>query len=515
MTVLSASLPRAVLLGATLLPGAALADLAPADVWQHFKDVSTLYGGTLEGATSEQGDTLSVSDMNFALDLPFDAGKLDLDLGAVQFREGSGGTVTLLYPSEMMVKVTYTSKEGETFGGDINMTLEDFVSTASGQPGEITFDYAADRIGVELDVPNLPEGLESYSASGFLADVTGSSAQTLASGLKADSRISIGAHEFTASQSMSLEDEDGRVEVKSSSGGDSLTAEGKTVIPAGGIDLVNLASALRSGLSAIGTADVTGYRTDQVSAKDGAVIARQRVTAASYATTFSLDDTGVLIEGPSEDLRLEIEMPTMGGMLFGANIDSVSGTMRAPLLMEDAFAPAEVKLDLVGLSPDETLWGMFDPTGILPRDPADLSLELTADIRHRVEWLDFANVESAVDALSGLPVEPESAQLNKLRISAAGAEVTGEGAFTFDLTDLQSFDGLPRPEGKLTLRAKGLNALAQKLVKLGMPEDQINGGLMMLGMFSASDPEGGEDARITVLEVTPDGQVLNNGMRLR
>ncbi|MBR9843370.1 MAG: DUF2125 domain-containing protein, partial [Rhodobacteraceae bacterium] len=144
-----------------------------------------------------------------------------------------------------------------------------------------------------------------------------------------------------------------------------------------------------------------------------------------------------------------------------------------------------------------------------------LSLDLTGDIRHRVEWLDFANVETAVEALTGLPVEPESVRLNKLRLSAVGAEVTGEGAFTFDLTDLESFDGMPRPEGKLTLRAKGLNALSEKLLAMGMPEDQITSGLMMLGMFTAPDPEGGDDARMTTLEVTPDGQVLNNGMRIR
>lgn len=515
MIVLSASLPRAVLIGATLLPGAALAELAPTDVWQHFKSLSTLYGGALQGETSEQGDTLTVRDMQFTAALPFNVGTLNVHLGDMQFREASGGTVAMIYPDTMALQVAYTSQDGETFTGGMTIAQQDLVSTASGRPGEIAFDYAATRIDMELDLPDLPEGVENYSGSGFMTDVAGRAVHRLSNGLDADSRIAIGEHAFTTDQSMNLEDETGRVQVTNSSGGDSMTAEGETRIPEGGIDLVNLAGALRSGLSVKGAANISGYRTDMVSTKDGAVIARQRVTAASYATTVALDASGALLEGPSEDLRIEVEMPTMGGMVFGADIASGYGKLRAPLLMDDGFAPADIKIDLTGVSPDEALWGMFDPTGILPREAADLSLDLTGDIRHRVEWLDFANVEDAIDSLAGLPVEPESARLNNVRLSVAGAEVTGEGAFTFDLTDLQSFDGMPRPEGKLTLRATGLNTLAQKLIQLGMPEDQINGGLMMLGMFSAPDPEGGDDARITVLEVTPDGQVLNNGMRIR
>ncbi|MCW8842587.1 MAG: DUF2125 domain-containing protein [Rhodobacteraceae bacterium] len=515
MSVFSAPLSRAMLLGATFVPGAAIADLAANDVWQHFKDVSALYGGALEGTTSQKGETLTITDMRFAADLPFDAGKLAVDLGDIQLREASDGSVSLIYPSNIVLQMRYMSADGETYGGGMTVTHEGLVSKATGRRDEITFDYAASRIDMSLDIPTLPEGLESYSGSGFLSDVTGRSVHQMASGLDADASLSVGKHSFTADQSMRLEDEDGAVQVKNTSGGNSMTAQGKTSIPAGGIDLVDLAASLRSGLAVSGLAKISDYSTNQVTAQDGAVIARQHVTAESYETSMTLNASGASIEGPSEGLRIEVEMPTMGGMIFGADIASGYGKFRAPLLKDETFDAAQIKLDLNGIVLDESLWAMGDPTGILPRDPANLNLDLTGKIRHQVEWLDFANVEAATDTLTGLPVEPESLQLNTLRLSAAGAEITGEGAFTFDLTDLQSFDGMPRPEGKLTLRAKGLNALLQKLQQLGMPDDQIGSGMMMLGMFTAPDPENGEDARKTVLEVTPEGQVLNNGMRIR
>ena len=515
MSVFSASLPRTVVLGAAFLPGAAFAELSADDVWQHFKTVSALYGGALEGETSVSGDELTISGMRFNADLPFDAGKLSLDLGEMALREISGGKVAMIYPSTMVMQLTYTSPDGESFGGGMTLTHQNLVSEASGQPGNITFDYAASRIDVKIDIPELPDGVESYSASGYFTGLSGRSTQDTASGLASEARFEVGEHAFSGDQVMSLEDEDGRMQVTNTSGGAGMTGSGKVTIPENGIDLVNLAKSLRDGFAVSGSANITGYTTNQIMAQDGAVIARQGVSAASYETTVALDRTGVLVEGPSKDLRIEVEMPAMGGMVFGANVASGYGKLRAPLLMDEAFAPAEIKLDLLGLAPDETLWGMFDPTGILPHDAADLSLDLVGQIRHRVEWLDFANVEAAMGALNGLPIEPESVRLNQLRLSALGAEITGEGAFTFDLNDLQSFDGMPRPEGKLTLRAKGLNALSQKLLAMGLPEDDITGGMMMLGMFTMPDPEGGDDARMSVLEVTPDGQVLNNGMRVR
>jgi len=515
MSVLPASLSRAVLVGAIALPGTAFADLSAEDVWQHFQKVSALYGGTLDGDISRQGDTLRITDMQFTADLPFDAGSLSMALGDMGLRETSADAVALDYPATMVLQVTYTSPEGEAYGGGMTVTHDALISTATGSAEEITFDYSASRIDMAIDIPTLPEGLESYSGSGVLNDVTGRAVHRMASGLNADSTISVGEHSFNAVQTMRLDDEDGEVQVRNSSGGDRMTARGKTTIPAEGINLVNLAASLRSGLAVSGSAKISGYTTDQVTAQDGAVVARQRVSAASYETSVALDASGVVIEGPSDDLRIEVEMPTMGGMVFGADIVSGYGKFRAPLLKEEVFAPAEIKLDLSGITLGDNIWAMGDPTGILPRDPADISLDLSGTIRHAVEWLDFANVEAAADALEGLPVEPQSLQLNGLRISAVGAEVTGDGAFTFDLTDLETFDGMPRPEGKLTLRAKGLNALLGKLKQLGIPEDQINGGMMMLGMFTAPDTEGGDDARKTVLEITPDGQVLNNGMRIR
>jgi hypothetical protein len=52
-----------------------------------------------------------------------------------------------------------------------------------------------------------------------------------------------------------------------------------------------------------------------------------------------------------------------------------------------------------------------------------------------------------------------------------------------------------------------------KLVEMGLvPQDQIMGVQMMMGMFAVP---AGEDAYTSKLEVKADGQVLANGQRLK
>ena len=42
---------------------------------------------------------------------------------------------------------------------------------------------------------------------------------------------------------------------------------------------------------------------------------------------------------------------------------------------------------------------------------------------------------------------------------AAGAEVGATGGLTFDNADLATFDGVPRPDGKVTVNIKGVTKL--------------------------------------------------------
>ena len=91
--------------------------------------------------------------------------------------------------------------------------------------------------------------------------------------------------------------------------------------------------------------------------------------------------------------------------------------------------------------------------------------------------------------------------------------LTGTGAFTFDNTDLVTFDGVPAPTGKMELTLKGGNGLLDKLVAMGLiPSDQAMGARMMMAMFAK--PGDGEDTLNSTLEFKDKG-FFANGQRLQ
>ena len=148
---------------------------------------------------------------------------------------------------------------------------------------------------------------------------------------------------------------------------------------------------------------------------------------------------------------------------------------------------------------------MFDPGGAIPRDPASLVLDLSGT---GVLTADFTDPEVAEELEETPPGELTSISINQLLLSLAGAELTGDGKFTF------SNEGdVPMPAGMATVALKGGNALLDTLVGMGLiPQEQAMGARMMLGLFARPV---GDDQLVSEIEVTEDGQILANGQRIR
>jgi hypothetical protein len=107
-----------------------------------------------------------------------------------------------------------------------------------------------------------------------------------------------------------------------------------------------------------------------------------------------------------------------------------------------------------------------------------------------------------------------SIDINALELTAAGASLTGTGAFEIDNSDTQTFSGMPKPVGAVDLKLVGGNGLIDKLVAMGLlPEDQAMGARMMMGLFTI--PSGTPDTLTSKIEVNDQGHVLANGQRLR
>jgi hypothetical protein len=138
-------------------------------------------------------------------------------------------------------------------------------------------------------------------------------------------------------------------------------------------------------------------------------------------------------------------------------------------------------------------------------------LGLNAKVTPFFDFLDPEQQEAAM--MTDVPGELNSVVITELVIKGAGAEITGDGAFTFDNSDLQSFDGFPRPEGQVNFVINGVNGLVDNLILMGLiPEDEAMMPRMMIGMFTTPV---GDDMLTSTIEVNSEGHVLANGQRLR
>jgi len=161
----------------------------------------------------------------------------------------------------------------------------------------------------------------------------------------------------------------------------------------------------------------------------------------------------------------------------------------------------------------DMIWGIFDPAAQLPRDPATVAIDLTGKVNLLFDLLDTKQM-TAVESGEIAPGELNAVTLNNITVSAVGAALTGSGDFTFDNSDLETFDGMPAPTGAIDLKLVGGNGLLDKLVAMGMlPEDQAMGARMMMGLFAVAGA--GEDTLTSKIEVNDQGHVMANGQRLK
>ncbi len=120
-----------------------------------------------------------------------------------------------------------------------------------------------------------------------------------------------------------------------------------------------------------------------------------------------------------------------------------------------------------------------------------------------------------IEAVEGgeTPIELESVRIDALELRGAGVEVTGDGAFDLDFSDMMTFPGMPRPEGSATVRIFGAQQLIDTLIEMGLvtPQDAM-GARMGLAMFTRQVTEDVVESDVVIDET---GGVFVNGQQMR
>lgn len=493
----------------------ALSEVTPAQAWENLNRYYEDFGYQVTtGGTNEAGDTLTVT--NTVLTMQSDAGTTSVNIPQMTFQQTGDAKVRAVFNEDVTFATNFTAPEAE--GGAVPVTVAGRFSAPgnemliSGSDDDMLYEYNYPTARFETVLPSQPVAVTLTGLQGKQRNVrndTGTEAtfdgtvteMTLQLLAEAPENSEAGPGKLTLDMAMT-----------------NLAMQGVVAMPAEQFDMsVQMPQALAAGFrvdgdmsfgGATGTFAFAGTDAETGAVQEGS--GKFGSGASEYSFAMSAD--GMRYDGKSADQSMEVSISDLPFPITYA-VKEASGGILMPLVKKDDPQPFRLAYILSGLTLSDGIWALFDPTGQLPRDPANLAVDVEGETLVIRDLTDPALNQPQTDA-SGMPVEPEvpfqpkSLKINRIALDAvgAGAEVTGA---------LEFGDTPDQPVGRIEGTFQGVNGLMDKLVAMGiLPQDQVMAARMMMAMF-ARPVEGEADKLATELEFREGGQIFANGQQVK
>ena len=482
-----------------------LAAVTPEDVWQAWQDAGLGVGSVITSDSAvRDGDSLVVS--NVALG---DGAGLVITLGSITFTDNGDGTVSVALPDSFAVTMTDPTTAGDAASVPSAMsaevTMPGATIAASGTPDAIVYDTDVPEVGIKFDGSDSANlgatttleaklfGVQVHSemlggqADSYQEDLSVKSAVITATGSDPAN-----ATDYTLAANLADFYTTAKMSVPKGSAADSFgvaLAKGLT-----------MGSQFGMGASTFDLSSTQNGTATKISGslKDGMIDVGADAGKVSYYNIFN----GLEVAIASADLPVT-------NAAFG--LGKAELHLVVPVLKSDAPADFTFLFNLTDLSFAEDIWAMIDPGKALKHDPATVVVDTYGQVT-------LAQDLSA-DAAAVTAADPNAVgQLNALevpaiRLKAGGAELTAQGGFSFDNSDMTTFAGIPAPTGKIDIKATGVNALVDALVTMGvLGKDQADQGRMMLAIFANTSTTADE---ITSTLEFKDKHFFANGQQLQ
>jgi hypothetical protein len=506
---MTVSLARGTSAAAVLIISAqgAFADVSAQDVWSDWKAYMTGTGYTVTGTESQSGNVLTVSDISMTMPIPENGESFDLTMPAIEFVENGDGTVNVVLPKDFPMSVAGEG-DGEKFSVEIIYSHDGAPMVVSGDTSAMAYDYASSTATISLgkinaDGKDIPA--DHLSMSVLLKDVSSKTNMQIAGQRSYDQALSVA--ELTYDMAFKDPDSDDSGTITGSI--QNLTGTGVSIIPTGLenpllLDLVKAGFNVDADLAYTGgnsAISVTGSDSFdmQTTSKGGNFGVTMSAEGLSYDV--GQRDIAINVSGAEIPFPLALTMAETGFKLL------------MPITPSDKEQNFGLGITLRDFTVPDMLWGMVDPTGTLPHDPATIILDLAGKGKLLFDMFDPKAVEALEDGEQD-PGELNAVSIKELLVSAAGAKLTGTGDFTFNNEDLATFDGMPAPDGVANIKLEGANGLIDSLITMGLLSDSdAMGARMMMGMFGV--PGEGEDTLTSEIKVSEDGKIHANGQRIK
>lgn len=491
----------------TFLPfSAAFADVTPEEVWDNWQAMATSSGQELSvGGSARTGDTLQVTDIVITTRDPL-GGSASVTFDTLSFKDNGDGTVAVLMPESYPMRVAFPPKADGTGPGSMKLTISQPGMTilASGSVAETSYEFTAPTGSIKLD--------EVTGADGAALDSRAEVTLTEAAGKyvvhRDGDKTALDTAFAVKSLALNIEGQDPETSGK---GAGTLALADVTMTLKGNVlgpDVMeNMALALNSGF----TMDMGlgfGAMSMSVDAVDANGPTKVTLGATDGSMTLALNKDSLSYGMGLAGLKLALSGPEIPFPQVEVALGEYAFNILMPVSKSDEPQAFAYLTRLVDLTTSEDIWGLFDPAGALSRDP----VTFIVDVKGTGRW--FHDItDPAFDLQSAdLPGELASLDLNALQAKAAGADVTANGGLTFDNSDTVTYGGAPRPTGKVTINIKGVQALIDNLIAIGLlSEDDAMGFRMILAMYAR--PGTGADDLVSELEFK-DGGFFANGQQV-
>ncbi|UYV36982.1 DUF2125 domain-containing protein [Rhodobacteraceae bacterium D3-12] len=485
------------------------ADVNAQEVWGDWKAYMGSFGYDVSGAEATNGNTLSVSDVKMSMELPEGEGTVAITFAKIDFTDAGDGTVAVGLPATMPVTVDIMPRGDDPVTVKLNYDTAAFNMVVSGSANDMTYTYSAAEIAMKL-VSLMADGqqIPVNAAEMSIKDVSGTSSMKIGNLRDITQMMTTGPVTYN----VDFANPDNPKEfIKFQGVMAKLMFNGGGAYPTGGFDVQNMDAMLKAGMNVAGAFNYEGgnMNFEFVDGRDNVKASSQ---TGSGALEVAMSSDGIKYVGNATDMKMNMA----GGELpFPVDMSMANGGFKLvmPVSKSDTAQDFALGVTLGKFSVSEQIWGMVDPQGQLPHDPATVAFDLSGKAKLGFDLMDPKQMEKVERGEMGMPGEIEKIDLNNLEVTIAGASLTGKGGFVIEFAKALMSQGMQGIDGALDLKLSGANALSDKLVAMGLvPQDQVMGARMMMSMFAVP---AGDDVLTSKIEVKPDGQILANGQRIK
>lgn len=492
-------------IGLVFLATGALAEVTPQEVWASWQAMMTSAGQEMTvGNTSDSGQMVEATDVAVTYKDQLGGSAL-VTFDKLTFSDNGDGTVTVTMPDSYPVQMAFPKQDDGPGSVKLTVSLPGATIVAGGSANEtsyritapetkITLDEVTDQDGKVLDTKGdlALTGLEG----GYLVTKTGETMGLDSSFAAKSAEVNLsganGEGEGSGTLKVSF------AELNGATKGNFLNPE----------MMANMALALNSGFTMDSSLGFGAMAMNiDITEAQGPTKLVANATGGSFVVAMNKDrmNYGTALNGAKFTISgAEIPFPQVE-VAFAESTFNVL----MPIMKSDSPQDFSFLTKVVDFTVSEDVWGLFDPAGSLSRDPATFIV----DLKGKGFWkADIMDPELQMEGAQP-PGELHSLELTQVLAKAAGAEVSAVGALTFDNADLQTFSGVPRPDGKVTVNIKGVNQLVDNLIALGiLTQDDAMG--FRMGLAMVAKPGAGPDELVSEIEFK-EGGLFANGMRMQ